>query len=118
MAEFRQLEYLVLAHIDWDCNRHLASLGRICPKLAILELVYCTGFTLKELRAVIRSREDSEGMVSSSLETVHVVDVLPSLERLQKEAEEQGLDGDPGCNIIISKSPPYWPQRIVVIGIE
>ncbi|KIO20829.1 hypothetical protein M407DRAFT_29541 [Tulasnella calospora MUT 4182] len=116
LAGLLRLESLELESVDLDHSRHLTCLSRTGPMLKKLAFTCCSGLVLKELQAVIQSRRDPKGMGSNSLEYVHVVDTLVTLQQLHKEAEEQGLGRDAGFNITISDG--QYPHRIVVIGGE
>ncbi|KIO20828.1 hypothetical protein M407DRAFT_29540 [Tulasnella calospora MUT 4182] len=115
LAGLPKLESLTLDQVHLEDNKHLAPLTRTCPQLKRLLFVYCSGFVLKELRAMIQSRCDPKGMGSNSLESVHVDGLQERLRRLQKEATEHGLEGDADFKITKSKKNS---SRIVVIGRE
>lgn len=119
MAGLKWLEFLTLESVDLDHNRHLTCLSRTCPMLKTLNFICCSGFALKELREVLQSRRDPQGMGSDCLQHVEVNDRLPTLQRLHKEAKEQSLGGDRDFNITISEKETFpRTHRILIVGAE
>ncbi|KAG9045620.1 hypothetical protein FS837_006006 [Tulasnella sp. UAMH 9824] len=87
------LEFLNLEQVDFDNNKHIACLTRSCPRLKELVLFCCSGFTLMELRSVVRRREEAPTL--NSLRYVSVEDPWPyRIQRLVEQAREQ--DGEAG----------------------
>ncbi|KAG8933137.1 hypothetical protein FRC01_010793 [Tulasnella sp. 417] len=103
LASLPRLESLNLEQLDFENNKYIACLARSCPRLKELVFFCCSGFTLVELRSVLRRRGEA-----SDLDPLRI-------QRLVEQAKEQEGEGSVEFYTEISKGVA---GRIVLVGKE
>ncbi|KAG9015679.1 hypothetical protein FRB90_004468 [Tulasnella sp. 427] len=57
-----KLRVLTLSDINFDSRRWLPNLGSSCPHLRWLLIIYCVGYDIPSIRAIVKNRIDNDEM--------------------------------------------------------